>query len=171
MIITVEEVKVVSELSSIPDEQLELMCEGIEDFIRQYTNNNFIVKNVTFNTPSVNGKLETVSPLFKVGDTVLISNSKYNNGVYVLTANDGTLNKELFDDDNNKITLVKYPPAIKLGVVKLLQYNAKMDNKVGISSESLSRHSVSYAQPSSDSVGGYPSSLMSFLKPYMKARF
>ena len=171
MIITVEELKTVSELSKIPDEQLELMSEGIEDFIRQYTNNNFIVKNVTFNTPSVNGKLETVSPLIKVGDTVLISNSKYNNGVYVLTANDGTLDKELFDDDDNKITLVKYPPSIKLGVVKLLKYNAKMDDKVGISSESLSRHSVSYAQPSSDSVGGYPSSLMSFLKPYMKARF
>ena len=171
MIITVEELKTVSELSNIPDEQLTVMTEGIEDFIRQYTNNNFTVKNVTFNTPSVDGKLETVSPLFKVGDTVLISNSKYNNGVYVLTANDGTLDKELFDDDNNKITLVKYPPSIKLGVVKLLQYNAKMDDKVGLSSESLSRHSVSYAQPSNDSIGGYPSSLMSFLKPYMKARF
>ena len=171
MIITVEELKTVSELSSIPDEQLTVMCEGIEDFIRQYTNNNFTVKNVTFNTPSVDGKLETVSPIIKVGDTVLISNSKYNNGVYVLTANDGTLDKELFDDENNKITLVKYPPSIKLGVVKLLQYNAKMDDKVGISSESLSRHSVSYAQPSNDSVGGYPASLMSFLKPYMKARF
>ena len=171
MIITVEELKAVSELSNIPDEQLELMSEGIEDFIRQYTNNNFIVKNVTFNTPSMNGKLETVSPLFKVGDTVLISNSKYNNGVYVLTATDGTLDKELFDDDNNKITLVKYPPSIKLGVVKLLQYNAKMDDKVGISSESLSRHSVSYAQPTSDSIGGYPASMMSFLKPFMKARF
>ena len=171
MIITVEELKNVSELSNIPDEQLTVMCEGIEDFIRQYTNNNFIVKNVTFNTPSLNGKLDTVSPLFKVGDTVLISNSKYNNGVYVLTATDGTLDKELFDDDNNKITLVKYPPSIKLGVVKLLQYNAKMDDKVGISSESLSRHSVSYAQPTSDSICGYPSSLMSFLKPFMKARF
>ena len=171
MIITVEELKAVSELSSIPDEQLTVMCEGIEDFIRQYTNNNFTVKNVTFNTPSVDGKLETVSPLIKVGDTVLISNSKYNNGVYVLTATDGTLDKELFDDDNNKITLVKYPPSIKLGVVKLLQYNAKMDDKVGISSESLSRHSVSYAQPSSDSIGGYPASMMSFLKPFMKARF
>ena len=171
MIITVEELKAVSELSSIPDEQLELMSEGIEDFIRQYTNNNFTVKNVTFNTPSMNGKLETVSPIIKVGDTVLISNSKYNNGVYVLTANDGTLDKELFDDENNKITLVKYPPSIKLGVVKLLQYNAKMDDKVGISSESLSRHSVSYAQPSSDSIGGYPASMMSFLKPFMKARF
>ena len=171
MIITVEELKQVSELSSISDEQLTVMCEGIEDFIRQYTNNNFIVKNVTFNTPSLNGKLDTVSPLFNVGDTVLISNSKYNNGVYVINDLDGTLDKELFDDENNKVTLVKYPPAIKLGVVKLLQYNAKMDDKVGISSESLSRHSVSYAQPSSDSVGGYPSSLMSFLKPYMKARF
>ena len=171
MIITVEELKQVSELSNIQDEQLTVMCEGIEDFIRQYTNNNFIVKNVTFNTPSLNGKLDTVSPLFKVGDTVLISNSKYNNGVYVITNADGTLDKELFDDDNNKITLVKYPPSIKLGVVKLLQYNAKMDSKVGISSESLSRHSVSYAQPASDSIGGYPASMMSFLKPYMKARF
>ena len=171
MIITVEELKQVSELSNISDEQLTVMCEGIEDFIRQYTNNNFIVKNVTFNTPSTNGKLATVSPLFKVGDTVLISNSKYNNGVYVINDLDGTLDKELFDDENNKVTLVKYPPAIKLGVVKLLRYNAKMDSKVGISSESLSRHSVSYAQPTSDSIGGYPSSLMSFLKPYMKARF
>ena len=171
MIITVEELKKVSELSNIPDEQLTVMCEGIEDFIRQYTNNNFIVKNVTFNTPSMDGKLETVSPIFNVGDTVLISNSKYNNGVYVLTAMDGTLDKELFDDDNNKVTLIKYPPAVKLGVVKLLQYNAKMDDKVGISSESLSRHSVSYAKPSTDSIGGYPASLMSFLKPYMKARF
>ena len=171
MIITVEELKKVSELSSVPDEQLTVMCEGIEDFIRQYTNNNFIVKNVTFNTPSLNGKLDTVSPLFKVGDTVLISNSKFNDGVYVINDLDGTLDKELFDDDNNKVTLVKYPPAVKLGVVKLLQYNAKMDDKVGISSESLSRHSVSYAQPSNDSVGGYPASLMSFLKPYMKARF
>ena len=171
MIITVEELKQVSELSSISDEQLIVMREGIEDFIRQYTNNNFIIKNVTFNTPSLNGKLDTVSPLFKVGDTVLISNSKYNNGVYVINDLDGTLDKELFDDDNNKVTLVKYPPSIKLGVVKLLQYNAKMDSKVGISSESLSRHSVSYAQPTSDSIGGYPASMMSFLKPYMKARF
>ena len=171
MIITIEELKKVSELSNIPDEQLTVMCEGIEDFIRQYTNNNFIVKNVTFNTPSTDGKLDTVSALFNVGDTALRSNSKYNNGVYVLTAMDGTLDKELLDDDNNKVTLVKYPPAVKLGVIKLLQYNAKMDSKVGISSESLSRHSVSYAQPTNDSIGGYPSSLMSFLKPYMKARF
>ena len=121
MIITVEELATVNELSDIPVEQLTIMCEGIEDFIRQYTNNNFTVKNVTFNTPSKDGKLETVSPLFKVGDTVLISKSKYNNGVYTLNDIEGTLDKELFDDDNNKVTLVKYPNAVKFGVIKLLQ--------------------------------------------------
>ena len=166
MILTVEELAGYG-LNNIPDEQLK----GIEDFIRQYTNNNFTLKNATFNTPSNEGKLDTVSPLFKVGDTVLISNSEYNNGVYVIEDLNGTLDTELFDCANNKVTLVKYPQAIKLGVIKLLQYNAKMDSKVGISSETISRHSVSYAQPTSDSIGGYPSSLMSFLKPYMKARF
>ena len=171
MIVTIEELKKVSGLSDIPTDQLSTMSEGIEDFIRRYTNNPFTVRNVTFNTPSINGKLATVSPLFKAGDTALISNSDYNNGVYVLIDTDGTLNRELFDDSLNKITLVRYPPAVKVGVIKLLQYSAKMDNKLGISSESLSRHSVSYAQPTSDSVGGYPAHLMSFLQPFMKARF
>lgn len=171
MIVTIEELKNVGELSNITDEQLTIMCEGVEDFIRQYTNNNFINKNITFNAPSKNGKLETVSPLFKVGDTVLITKSQYNNGLYVIETLDGTLNKELFDCDENKVTLIQYPQAIKLGVVKLLQYSVKMDSKVGISSESLSRHSVTYSQPSNDSIGGYPASMMSFLKPYMKARF
>lgn len=171
MIITVEELKKYDDFSNFDDEQLAMMCEGIEDFIRQYTNNNFIVKNTSFVTPSENGKLATVSPLVKVGDTVLITDTDYNDGIYTITGTDGILNKDLLDADNNKVTLVRYPPSIKLGVVKLLQYNAKMDSKVGISSESLSRHSVSYAQPTSDSICGYPSSLMSFLKPYMKARF
>ena len=171
MIISIDELKSYSDLSNIPDAELATMCEGIEDFIRQYTNNTFVVRNTSFETPSTDGRLETVSPLIKVGDTVLITNSQYNDGVYTLENTDGTLNKELLDDDYNKVTLVRYPASIKLGVVKLLQYNVKMDSKVGISSESISRHSVSYAQPSSDAVCGYPSSLMSFLKPYMKARF
>lgn len=171
MIVSIEELRNVSELSKFSDTQLTLMSEGVEDFIRQYTNNNFINRNITYNTPSTNGKLDMVSPLFKAGDTILISKSQYNDGVYVIVGEDGTLDKELFDCDDNKVSLVQYPNAIKSGFVKLLQYNAKMDGKVGIASESLSRHSVSYAQPDANSIGGYPSSLMSFLKPYVKARF
>lgn len=171
MILTIEEMRSVNEFSNLTDEQLTVMCAGIEDFIRQYTNNTFTERNITFNTPSSEGKLETVSPMFKVGDTVLISNSKYNNGVYVLEAYDGRLDRELFDCDNNKVTLVRYPNSIKFGVTKLMQYDVKMSSKVGIASESLSRHSVSYAHPDTNGVGGYPSNLTSFLKPYMKARF
>lgn len=169
MILNVEELRNYSELANIPDAQLVDMVSGIEDFVRAYTHNNFIVRNITYITPSSKGKLDMVSPQFKVGDTILISNSQYNDGVYVIEDLDGSLNRELFDDEQ-KVTLVKYPQAIKLGVAKLLQYNARMDSKVGISSESISRHSVSYAQPT-ETIGGYPSNLMSFLNPYMKARF
>ena len=171
MIVTLEELKGVSELSNIPDNQLIEMIEGIEDFIRHHTNNNFINRNVTFNTPSTNGKLNTVSPMFKVGDTVLISKSTYNDGVYVIENMDGTLNESLFDSKDNKITLIQYPKSVKSGVIKLLKYDVQMADKVGISSESISRHSVTYSQPQTDAINGYPSYLMSFLKPYMKARF
>ena len=171
MIVSLEDLKGVSELSNIPGNQLATMCEGIEGFIRQYTNNNFTNKNITFNTQSSDGKLDTVLPPFKVGDTVLISKSTYNNGVYVIDNMDGTLNKELLDSDNNKVTLVQYPQSIKSGVIKLLQYDTKMNDKMGISSESISRHSVTYSQPQADSINGYPSYMMSFLNPYVKARF
>ena len=171
MILSLEELRGVNEFSEIPDNQLITMCEGIEDFIRQYTNNSFTNRNITFNAPSIDGKLKTVSPPFKVGDTVLISKSLYNSGVYVIKDIDGTLNEGLYDDKNNKVTLVQYPKAVKNGVLDLLKYNVKMADKVGISSESLSRHSVTYSQPQSDSINGYPSYMMSFLNPYMKARF
>lgn len=170
MILTVDELHNVAELSNIPDAQLTRICNGIEDFIRQYTNNTFVVRNITYNTPIIDGKLGDVSPMIKEGDTILISKSLYNNGVYVVEEMNGTLNANLFDESNVKVTLVKYPEAIKSGVINMIKYNVRMDDKVGISSESISRHSVSYAQ-STDSIGGYPSSLMSFLKPYVKARF
>ena len=171
MIISIEELQEISELSTISSNQLLGMCEGIEDFIRHYTNNNFTVKNMTYNTPIIEGKLREVLPVFKAGDTVLISNSKYNNGVYVINDINGTLNKELYDEDGVKVTMVKYPASIKQGVIKLLQYDAKMGAKVGVASESLSRHSISYQSQGSDAVGGYPAYLMTFLKPFMKARF
>ena len=44
--------------------------------------------------------------------------------------------------------------------------------KVGIASESISRHSVTYVdQTGTNTVMGYPVALMGFLKPYKKARF
>lgn len=64
----------------------------------------------------------------------------------------------------------EYPADVKMGVVNMLKWDA--EKKVGIQSETISRHSVTYFNMDGDnSVMGYPKSLLGFLKPYMKARF
>lgn len=171
MILTVEELSTLSTELNVDVEKLEMQSNAIEDFIRHYTNNSFTIKPIRFITSSLNGKLKCVSSAFNVGDTIQISKSEANNGVYVIKFLDGTLDRPIFDADYNTVTLVVYPPCVKLGVMDLLRYNAKMSDKMGISSETLSRHSVTYAHNNTDSIGGYPAYMMSFLKPYMKARF
>lgn len=73
----------------------------------------------------------------------------------------------------NRITgLVEYPPDVKMGVINLISYDIHNRDKIGIASETISRHSISYSQATgNDSQGGYPASLTTFLHPYMKARF
>lgn len=66
---------------------------------------------------------------------------------------------------------IVYPDDIKLGVVRLFEWDEKMRHKVGIQSETISRHSVTYADQTANTINGYPAHLMGFLKPYMKARF
>ena len=53
-----------------------------------------------------------------------------------------------------------------------MKYECNMRDKVGIKSESISRHSVTYYDVNEENqVMGYPVSLLGFLKPYIKARF
>lgn len=66
---------------------------------------------------------------------------------------------------------IVYPDDIKLGVVRLIEWDEKMRVKAGIQSEAISRHSVTYADQTANTINGYPAHLMGFLKPYMKARF
>ena len=59
-----------------------------------------------------------------------------------------------------------------MGVVNLLRWETANRDKIGIASESISRHSVTYANANGDGyILGYPAALVSFLKPYKKARF
>jgi hypothetical protein len=70
------------------------------------------------------------------------------------------------------MTKVEYPASIVDGVINLLQWDVQNRQKVGIQSETLSRHSVTYfAQDEGNQLMGYPSTLLGFLKPYCKARF
>lgn len=171
MIISVEEIKELIEVN-MTDKTLDLKLKGLENAIREYTNNNFQIRNARFQCSIENGKLSTVLPPFTVGDTVQISKSLYNEGVYELEAIDGKLSEVLIDEPLVTVTLVRYPKDIKAGVVDIIKWENSNRDKIGISSETISRHSVTYSQPTGDnSVIGYPKELTTFLQPYMKARF
>ena len=68
--------------------------------------------------------------------------------------------------------VVVYPADVKMGVINLFKWDEDKRDKVGIASESISRHSVTYSDMTGDNCTiGYPKALMGFLKPYMRARF
>lgn len=68
--------------------------------------------------------------------------------------------------------VVVYPSDIKMGVVNLMKWELGNRDKVGIASETISRHSVTYVdQTAANTLMGFPASLMGFLKPYKRARF
>lgn len=65
-----------------------------------------------------------------------------------------------------------YPMDIKMGMVNMMQWDLNHRDKVGIASESISRHTVNYIDMNQQNCTmGYPVSLIGFLKPYKRARF
>jgi hypothetical protein len=65
-----------------------------------------------------------------------------------------------------------YPMDVKMGAVNMLKWDLGNREKVGVSSETISRHSVTYFDMTGDNSSmGYPKSLLGFLRPYKRARF
>ena len=157
------------------DKVLEGMLQALELAIRSYTNNNFQNQGIRTRCPVMAQKLFTNYPHFAVGDTLEISNSIYSDGIYTVESIEGglvTLNKALIDESEVLVTKVEYPADVKMGVVNMLEWDLKSRKKVGIQSETISRHAVTYFNLDGDnSQMGYPKSLLGFLKPYRKARF
>lgn len=174
MIVSCETYKALNPSSKLENSVLSLKLEALELLVRKFTNNNFQVRNVRMKSYVTDGKLTLDSSIFKVGDTIQISQSLFNDGVYTIVENNEktTLDKVLIDENEVLVTLVKYPTDIVMGVVNLMKWDENNREKVGVSSETISRHSVTYFNMDGDnSIMGYPKSLMGFLKPYMKARF
>lgn len=66
----------------------------------------------------------------------------------------------------------EWPADVKMGVVNLLKWEITNRAKVGVQSESISRHTVNYFDMGRDnSEMSYPVSLLGFLQPYCRARF
>lgn len=152
---------------------------ALELLIRAYTNNNFQVRH--FRAVAVamsDGKklmINTAIP-FKAGDTLQITGSDLQDNalVTVESVENGTITvkEDLIDESGVVITKVKYPQDVKMGIVNLMKWELDNRDKVGVASESISRHSVTYFSMDGDNaVMGFPKSLMGFLRPYRKARY
>lgn len=176
MIMTVEELKSFIKTEE-DDRTLRAKLSAIELLIRKYTNNNFQKRNFMAVCNIIDNVLKPIdSKLFNQGDTIQISESAYNDGLYVVDALESasmTLNHaDLIDESRVLVTKVVYPDDIKMGVVNMIKWDLENRDKVGVQSETISRHSVTYFNMDGDnSIIGYPKSLVGFLKPYKKARF
>ena len=176
VIISTTELLSMPEFAGKNEVTLARKLRAIETAIRSYTNNNFQNRPARIEAASSETELLGYSPYIAVGDTVQISES-INNGLYVVTAVDAeaettTLDTGLFEAETNTVTKIVYPDDVIEGVINIMLWEITNRAKVGIKSETLSRHSVTYFdQDAGNQSLGYPASLMGFLKPYMKARF
>jgi hypothetical protein len=172
MIITVADLKNQIDCGNATDEQITVKLEAIEAVIRAYTNNNFQQRGIRFVGQSSGMNVYGVPQYFRVGDTVQISGSHVNDGLYQVTEVGGDciqVDKFLLTAEFNLVTKVKYPADVIQCAVDLYKWKLNMGDKIGIKSETLSRHSVTY-EDSATFFMGYPVGILNGLNLYKKAR-
>jgi hypothetical protein len=172
MIITVEDLKKRVNCGTATDDLITAKLEAIEAVIRAYTNNNFQQRPVRFAGRSEDFRVYGSPRFFAVGDTVQISGSGVNDGLYVVMVVDGDhleLDKPLMPTQFNLVTKISYPADVIQCAVDLFKWNQTMGDKVGIKSETISRHSVTY-EDSATLFMGYPVGILNGLNLHKKAR-
>lgn len=172
MIISVADLRNRIDCGEATDEQIAVKLGAIEAVIRAYTNNNFQLQEVRFVGRSSGTNVYGNPNHFNVGDTVQISGSHVNDGLYQVL-NVGVdfiqVDKFLSDANTNIVTKIKYPEDVIECAVDMYRWKKNMGDKVGVKSETISRHSVTYE----DSVTlrmGYPVGILNGLNLYKKAR-
>ena len=175
MIISVEKAKTLIDFGDWSDEKIEMKLKAVEQTIRAYTNNNFQDRGYRVRADIRSGKIVSAFIPFDIGDTIQISESQLNKGLFTVEYASGiafTVNEELKDEEAVLVTKIVYPADVIDCCVNLLEWEKQNRRKVGIQSETLSRHSVTYFnQDAGNQVMGYPVSLLGCLKAYRKARY
>lgn len=172
MIITVEDLKKQVDCGAATDEVIANKLEAIEAVIRKYTNNNFQRREIRFVGQSAGIRIYGPVRNIAIGDTVQVSASGVNDRLYTVTDADTTfiqVDKNLASADVNLVTKVEYPADVVGCAVDLYKWKQKHGDKVGVKSETLSRHSVTY-EDSTTLFMGYPIGILNGLKLHRKAR-
>ena len=176
MIISVEKAKALIDFNDWTDLKIEMKLKAVEQTIRAYTNNNFQDRGCRVRADIRAGVFMSESLIpFSVGDTVQISEARYNNGLYTISNVPDdlafTVEEKTVDEYDVLVTKIEYPADVIDCCVNLLEWEKQNRAKVGIQSETLSRHSVTYYnQDSGNQVMGYPVSLLGCLNAYRKVR-
>ena len=173
MILSVEKAKSLIDFPGWTDEKIRLKLEAVEQTIRAYTNNNFQNRGIRIRADIAAGVFmsEALTP-FSVGDTVQVSESRNNAGLYtVMETGDEffTVSDETRDEDDVLVTKVEYPADVVNCCVELMEWAVNFAGKVGIKSETLSRHSVTY-EDSASMFRGYPKGILNSVWHHRKAR-
>lgn len=109
------------------DALLAAKLRGFELLIRAYTNNNFQLRACRW-TGDIVGRTFLGDALvpFSTGDTVEVSFSLLNNGLYTVESADDlaftVAERGLKDEIDVTATLVRYPDDVKMGVINLLKW-------------------------------------------------
>ena len=178
MLMTIEELRKYIQTEET-DEVLIAKLSALELTIRRFTNNNFQNRGFRIEADIRAGIFMSESLIpFDVGDTIMVSESDLQSDCLatVTEANDLTFltDSEWADDNNVLVTKVVYPMDVKLGAVNILKWQLRNEaaasgdkSAMPVQSETISRHSVTYATDDF----GVPKKLVAFLKLYKKARF
>ena len=174
MILSVEKAKSLITFPGWTDEKIEMKLKAVEQTIRAYTNNNFQNRGIRIQACIRAGVFMSESLIpFSVDDTVQVSESRLNKGLFTVSveSDDTTfmVSEDTHDEDDVLVTKVEYPADVVNCCVELMEWAVNFAGKVGIKSETLSRHSVTY-EDSATMFMGYPAALLGCLKPYRKCR-
>ncbi len=172
--LTIEELRLHTELDAVTDEALLALVAALEQMVRSSTNNDFAQPFARIVGKSEGDCVQGRSVFLLPGERVQITRSP-NAGLYWVVAQteEATqLDRSLVDGYWNVVTRVVYPADVKQGVLNLLKWEVRYRERVGVKSEELSRWRVTYFdQDAGNTDMGYPISLVGFLKPYRRARF
>ena len=174
MIISVEKAKELIVFNGWTDEKIRMKLLAVEQTIRAYTNNNFQDRDCRIEAFIRAGVFlsESLIP-FDTGDTIQISESRFNKGLFTVSVvtDDTTfmVDEDTKDEDHVLVTKVVYPADVIDCCVNLMEWEINNRGKVGIKSETLSRHSVTY-EDSASMFRGYPKGILSTVSHYRKVR-
>jgi hypothetical protein len=160
----------------------------VQEFVVSYCNNKFEDNKVeysssTFTFTHNSGSADTIADSesefvnegFQAGDDIYVHGTDSNDDIYEIdTVAAGTLTLVTTDElvtessgDYVTIYRITWPKSIEIAAAKMIMYDLKRMNQIGIDSENRGDYSVTFKTPR---YAGYPSDVLGMLNPYRKIK-